>query len=152
MIVKDSRVDRIELASTYRLTAISFRLSAESLEKAFNDRHESMPRNYCATPYYFLILHSTELLLKSALLKHGVTPEELRSSRIRHNLLVLTERLGSYGTQISISSKRLIESLRRQHEKHDLRYTALLNDGELTYTPQPTKVYDMLDELLLSTR
>lgn len=148
----NSSPDPVELAIIYRLTATSFRLSAEMLEKAFADRQEPMPRNYRSAPFYYLISHSTELLLKSALLKRGFSNQELLQADIRHNLHQLLRCLESQGIQISSDSKNIVEGFSPQHEKHELRYEALLDNGKLTYTPEPRDIYIMLDELLLATR
>jgi hypothetical protein len=144
--------DNIELASAYRLTATSFRMSAEVLERQFKEHGEGMPLNYRSTPYYYLISHACELLLKAALLKRGLSTEELRKFTLRHNLKGLVDSLASTGLNLSEHSLKLIEGLSSQHESHDLRYTALLDDGKLTYTPEPTEIYEMLDELLMTTR
>jgi len=141
-----------ELASIYRLTATSFRLSAQLLEKSFGEKDEEMPRNYRSTPFYYLISHASELLLKAALLKRGVTPQQLRNADLRHNLQALLERLESQGVAISPSTKAIVRNLSGQHKEHDLRYTALLDNGKRTYTPKPVEVYRMLDDLLMATR
>jgi len=150
MDISDS--DNIELASIYRLTAASFRLSAALLERSFGEKAEEMPHNYRSTPFYYLISHASELLLKAALLKRGVTPQQLRKADLRHSLQALLEQLESQGVTISSSSKAIVRCLSGQHKDHDLRYTALLDDGKPTYTPEPIDVYNMLDELLMATR
>jgi hypothetical protein len=144
--------DNIELASIYRMTATSFRLSAELLDASFSEKGEGMPRNYRSTPFYYLISHACELLLKAALLKRGVTPQQLRRAELRHNLQALLEQLEAQGVHISPSSRTIVRGLSGQHKEHDLRYTALLDDGKPTYTPEPIDVYRMLDELLMATR
>jgi hypothetical protein len=144
--------DNIELASIYRLTATSFRLSAELLQRSFSEKIEEMPRNYRSTPFYYLISHACELLLKSALLKRGFTSDRLRKRDLRHNLHSLLKSLESQGVNISPSSVAIISGLSAQHKDHELRYTALLDDGKPTYTPEPGDVYTMLDELLIATR
>jgi hypothetical protein len=142
----------VELASIYRLTATSFRLSAELLEKSFEEKFEGMPQNYRSTPFYYLVSHACELLLKSALLKRGFTPDRLRRNDIRHNLQSLLEHLELQGVDISPSSSVIVRGLSRQHKDHELRYTALLDNGKPTYTPEPADIYSTLDELLLATR
>lgn len=151
-MMDDADSNNIELASIYRLTATSFRLSAELLQTSFSEKAEEMPQNYRATPFYYLVSHACELLLKSALLKRGVTPGRLRKSDVRHNLRSLQESLELQGVTISPSSAAIISGLSRQHKDHELRYTALLDDGKPTYTPEPGDVYKMLDELLIATR
>ena len=144
--------DNIELASIYRLTATSFRMSAELLERSFGKKAEGMPHNYRSMPFYYLISHASELLLKAALLKRGVTPQQLRKAALRHDLRALLEELESQEVSISPNSKAIVMGLSRQHKEHDLRYTALLDDGKPTYTPEPSDVYRMLDDLLMATR
>jgi hypothetical protein len=144
--------NNIELASMYRLTATSFRMSAELLERSFGDKAEEMPYNYRAMPFYYLISHASELLLKAALLKRGVTPQQLRRAELRHNLQALLEQLESQGVNIPPISRTIVCGLSGQHKEHDLRYTTLLDDGKLTYTPEPVDVYRMLDDLLMATR
>lgn len=142
----------VELASIYRLTATSFRLSAELLESSFADQGEPMPRNYRSTPYYYLVSHACELLLKAALLKRGVTDDELRRPGVRHDLQGLMSLLRERGVTIMPDRVTVLEGLARQHRDHELRYTALLDNGKLTYTPTPASVYELLDELLMATR
>jgi hypothetical protein len=150
--MEDRESTNVELASIYRLTATSFRLSAELLEKGFGEKAEQMPYNYRSMPFYFLISHACELLLKSALLKRGFAEEQLRQYDLRHNLLSLLECLESKGVKISQSSTAIVRGLSRQHSDHELRYTALLDNGEATYTPEPRDIFGMLDELMLATR
>jgi hypothetical protein len=144
--------DNVELVSVYRLTATSFRMSAELLERSFGEKAEEMPHNYRSMPFYYLTSHASELLLKAALLKRGIAPQQLRKTALRHDLQALLKELESQEVSISPSSKAIVIGLSRQHKEHDLRYTALLDDGKPTYTPEPVDVYNMLDELLMATR
>lgn len=144
--------DNIELASAYRTTATSFQISADILERDFKAKGEDMPLNYRATPFYYLISHACELLLKAALLKRDYSPNRLRRPALRHNLKNLTEALRLKGVELSTSTILLIDGLSSQHELHDLRYTALLDNGRSTYMPSPCELYAMLDELLMATR
>lgn len=142
----------VELASIYRLTATSFRMSAELLERSFADRGESMSGNYRSTPYYYLVSHACELLLKAALLKRGMTDGELRRSDVRHDLQGLMKLLGEQGVVITPNRAAILDGLARQHRDHELRYTALLDNNKSTYTPPPASVYELLDNLMLATR
>jgi hypothetical protein len=144
--------DNIELAAVYRITATSFRISAEILERDFKAKGEDAPLNYRATPFYYLISHACELLLKAALLKRDYSPNRLRQPALRHNLKNLTEALRFKGVELSTPTILLIEGLSSQHESHDLRYTALLDNDRPTYMPSPSELYAMLDELLMATR
>jgi hypothetical protein len=82
-------------------------------------------------------------------LKRGQSAEDLRKYPIRHSLNALLEKLTQLGVPISDKTVNIIGALSRQHEKHDLRYTALLDDGVVTFTPEPSVLFDVLDELLL---
>ena len=72
-------------------------------------------------PFYYLVSHASELLLKAALLKRGVTPQHLRKVALRHDLKVLLEELELQKASISPSSKAIVIGLSRQHKEHDLR-------------------------------
>ena len=144
--------NNIELASVYRLSATSFRNSAEILERQFKEKREGMPFNIRSMPFYYLLSHACELLLKSALLKRDFSPEQLRQYSVRHNLVGLANALSAKDIKLSERNMVVLRGLSRQHQSHDLRYTALLDDGKPTYTPEPKDVYDLLDELLMATR
>jgi hypothetical protein len=141
-----------ELASIYRLTATSFRMSADAVRAHYKSRDEDMPGNYRATPYYFLVSHASELMLKAALLKRGVAEPTLKKGRVRHDLLALLHDLEQHDVTISPNAAVTLSLLSRQHRDHDLRYTALLDDGVSVATPDPEDVETLLDELLMCTR
>jgi len=143
-------MDNIVLASTYRLTATNFRMSAEILLHDFEKRGEALPKNMRAIPFYYLISHAIELLLKCALLKRGQAADDLKKYQIRHSLSALLQKLSELGVPMSDNAINVIGVLSQQHEKHNLRYTALLDDGEVTFTPEPSVFLDVLDELLLA--
>jgi hypothetical protein len=144
--------DSTYMASVYRLEAVNFRMSAETLCLAFKTPREASPGSISALPFYFLISHATELLLKVALLKRGFTEPDLKQSRYRHSLVTLMEELQNKGVSLSPEAVRVVTGLHPQHESHALRYTALVEDGRKTYMPPPSIVFEMLDELLLLTR
>jgi HEPN domain-containing protein len=141
-----------ELASIYRLTATSFRMSAEAVRSHYESHHEDMPGNHRAMPYYFLVSQACELLLKAALLKRGIAEPTLRKARVRHDLLALLQELEQYDVRITPDAALTLGKLSRQHRDHDLRYTALLADGVSIATPAPEDVENLLDELLICTR
>jgi len=145
-------MDNVVLASTYRSTATIFRMSAAVLLRDFQERGEALPRNIRAIPFYYLISHAIELLLKCALLKRGQSADDLKKYPVRHSLDALLQKLGQLGVPLSDGAIRIIGALSRQHEKHNLRYTVLLDDGEFTFTPEPSELFDLLDELLLAGR
>jgi hypothetical protein len=145
-------MDNIVLASSYRSTATIFRISATVLLHDFQARNEILPGNVRAIPFYYLIAHAIELLLKCALLKRGQSAEDLKKYPIRHSLDALLQKLMQLGVPLSDSAVTVIGALSRQHEKHDLKYTVLLDDGEVTFTPEPSLLFEILDELLLAGR
>lgn len=145
--------DNIYLASIYRLTAVSFWESARILSSSIELKNDGTPaKGTVILPFYFLIPHTTELLLKSALLKRGFQERDLRKYDYRHNLDALLKELQAQGVSVSPETVNLINGLHSQHQNHALRYTALVDDGQKTYMPPPYLVFSMLDELLLLTR
>jgi hypothetical protein len=145
-------MDNVVLASTYRSTATIFRMSAVVLVRDFQERGEALPRNIRAIPFYYLISHAIELLLKCALLKRGQSADDLKRYPVRHSLDALLQKLRQLGMPLSDGAIRIIGALSRQHEKHNLRYTVLLDDGEFTFTPELSELFALLDELLLAGR
>jgi hypothetical protein len=142
----------IYLASIYRLTAVNFWESAKTLNSTIEKDTNGIPTKITAIPFYFLISHATELLLKSALLKRGFEENDLKKYDYRHNLRMLLKELQKKSVTISIGTVSIINSLDTQHKTHALRYTALMDDGKKTYWPPPSILFTMLDELLLLTR
>jgi len=143
--------DPIYLASIYRLTAVNFWKSAKILSASLDTKSDGAPATVTAIPFYFLISHAAELLLKSALLKRGFPEGDLKKYDYRHSLDALLEELRKRGMSVTPDTVQLIRGLHSQHEHHALRYTALVDDGQTTYMPPPLML-SMLDELLLLTR
>lgn len=144
--------DSIYMASIYRLEAVTFWQSAKTLCAAFETEIDASPASITSIPFYFLISHATELLLKSALLKRGFAEDDLRRLSHRHSLIALLEELQGKGVLVTPESVILIRGLHPQHQNHALRYTALVDDGKRTYMPPPSWVFEMLTELLSITR
>ncbi len=140
--------DSIYWASVYRLTAVNFRLSAEALLPNLELRDDGSPAKLTAIPFYFLVSHSIELFLKSALLKRGYVPANLKRLDNRHNLKALLELLKKKGLPVSAEATSIIEGLSSQHAEHLLRYHLLINP----FMPPPARLWPVLDELLLVTR
>jgi hypothetical protein len=63
--------DSIYMESIYRLTGMNFWQSAKQLSEKIEVDDRGVPTKLTALPFYFLVSHATELLLKSALLKRG---------------------------------------------------------------------------------
>jgi hypothetical protein len=145
-------MEDIGLASVYRLTATNYRSSAVMLAEAYQRRGEVICRNIRTIPFYYLMSHAIELLLKCALLKRGFGADELRRYPLGHDLRGLLEKLDGLGIQLSDSAAGVIRAIGPQHLRHGLRYTALLDDGQATYTPEPAVLFDVYDELLLGGR
>lgn len=144
--------DPLYLASVYRLEATLFRKSAQILSASFPTPGTESPRSRESVPFYFLVSHAAELLLKSALLKRGATEADLKAPTLRHSLANLLGALEKHGVLITANCTTLVLGLHAQHERHALRYTALMDDGRPTFMPPPVLVFEMLDELLVLTR
>lgn len=144
--------DNIYLASIYRITAVNFWESAKIVSSTLELRSDGTPAKVTAIPFYFLISHAAELLLKSALLKRGFKEGDLKKYDYRHNLDALLKELQTQGVSVTPETVNLIHGLHSQHQNHALRYTALVDDGQKTDIPPPHVVFSMLDELLLLTR
>ena len=108
-------MNNAEFASIYRLTATNFRMSAAVLSRDFEQKGEAVAGNRRAIPFYYLVSHSIELLLKCALLKRGQTPEDLKKYPIGHGLEILLHKLIELGVPVSQNASRLILALSPQH-------------------------------------
>lgn len=117
--------DSTYLASIYQLTAVNFQMSAKILHDEFNYRNESTVRNRRAIPFYYLLSHACELLLKCALIKRGVDEAKLKNPKLRHNLCNLLAELEKNEVAVSSESKEILKFLNEQHSSHSLRYKAL---------------------------
>lgn len=111
MKVSPDTDDPIYWASVYRLTAVNFRLSAEALAPNLELRDDGSPAKFTAIPFYFLVSHSIELFLKSALLKRGYVPADLKRFDNRHNLKALLDLLKKKGLPVSAEAASIIEGL-----------------------------------------
>lgn len=134
------------------MTGVVFVENAKILKREFEDKGESTVGNPMAVPFYYLVSHAAELFLKCALLKRGFSPNDLKSSALRHSLENLLRELLKKGVSISEPSSQLLLRLNHQHEKHALRYTVFVDDGEPTFTPEPEDLFSMLDELMMAGR
>lgn len=148
MDISPETEDPIYWASVYRMTAVNFRLSAEALHPSLELRDDGSPAKLTAIPFYFLVSQAIELFLKSALLKRGYVPADLRRFDNKHNLRALLELLKKKGLPVSAEATSIIEGLSPQHAHHLLRYHFLINP----FMPPPTNLWPVLDELLMLTR
>lgn len=141
--------DNIYLASTYRMMATYFQMSAKTLHEKFNSENKSVMGNLQSIPFYYLLSHACELLLKCALLKRGFGEKDLKKVDVRHNLCNLLTKLEGKGIFISSESKKILVLLNDQHNTHLLRYKVLIEGAK---TPSPELIYKLLDELLMWTK
>lgn len=137
-------------ASTYRTLAVVFWENAKILEKEYSARGEPVPRNNLALPFYYLISHSAELFLKCALLKRGMSPVELKNFSLRHNLSNLLDEVENKEVPISGLAREIVIALSDQHKSHELRYTAFLDNGVPIFTPEPSDIHQVLEELMMA--
>jgi hypothetical protein len=145
--VESDTEDPIYWASIYRSTAVNFRLSAEKLLPSLELKPDGTPAKLIAIPFYFLITHSVELFLKSALLKRGYVPSDLKRFDLRHDLLALLKCIEMKGLPVTSDTRELIAGLAEQHRRHLLRYHLSINP----FLPAPSRLWPMLDELLRLT-
>lgn len=144
---QEIELDLIAKASNYRTTAAIYRINAEILLKHLVAEGESCERNIRAIPFYFLMCHSFELLLKCALLKRDIAPSKLKSIELRHALLNLADMLSKKGKVLTEKTKATIAILDDEHKRHVFRYDALSTGA---YTPPAEKLFECYDELLLA--
>lgn len=147
---KDSR-DNIVVASIYRLTGVNFWESAKIIDSQLDKNLTETPKKIMAIPFYFLVSHSVELFLKSALLKRGHTEQELKKYDYRHDLKKLLETLQKKDVNVTVETVMVINGLHDQHKKHGLRYDALLGIKKVSWFPTDL-VHKALEELLLLTK
>jgi hypothetical protein len=105
---------------------VNFRLSAEVLHPSLELRSDGSPAKATAIPFYFLVSQAIELFLKSALLKRGYVPADLKRFDNRHNLSALLELLKRKGLPVTDETANIIEGLSPQHASHLLRYHFLI--------------------------
>ncbi len=144
--------ESVHLASIFRFMAVMFWEDAKKLDKDIKRDEDGLPVKYTAIPYYYLISHATELLLKSALLKRGFTKAQLRKFQFGHNLENLLNELLKLDLPISDKTKKMVLGLSEQHKDHSLRYEVLIDNGKMTFTPPNDWVNGMLTELMSLTR
>lgn len=144
--------DSLYLASIYRMHGVIFWESAKTLSRHIEVDGVGIPEKLTAIPFYFLVSHTVELLLKSALLKRGFAEHDLKQFSYRHSLNVLLDSLRQKGVSVTPATTAMVCGLHDQHSTHALRYSALVDDGRPTYMPPMELVFAMLEELLMLTR
>src|SRR5436305_11435697 len=108
--------DNTYLASIYRLTAVNFWESAKTVSAILELNSDGTPAKITAIPFYFLISHAAELLLKSALLKRGFNEGALKKYDYRASLNALLEELQKFGVSVTPDTVSLIKVLHSQHK------------------------------------
>ena len=145
--------DDYELSMYYRTTATVYWESAKVLNADFVTRGMPVSGNRLAIPFYHVVSHTAELLLKCAILKRNGSIKSLKKLPVRHSLNLLLKELQKLNIPMSVKSVSLIDALSKQHEKHVLRYDVFHPDNEIpVYTPEPEDLFEMLAELLLAGR
>jgi hypothetical protein len=96
---------------------------AEEFYKAFRDLPENgpsgMPINW---PRYFALCHATELALKSFLLAHGWTDQQIKDIAFRHDITNLMTEAVARGLNISAGAQSDINLLSDAHKGFWHRY------------------------------
>lgn len=149
---KKKEIDDKSVAIAYYMNGVLFQMSAKTLCKEIEVNEKNIPKKYTGVPFYYLCSHAAELFLKAALLKRGFKQADLKKYDYRHNLGALLKELKNKGLVITKNTELAIEALDKQHKKHILRYTVLLDDGEGALFPPLCCCLEMLDELLSLTR
>lgn len=144
--------DFVADAAYYRMTATTYWECAKLLEKGFADQDKKVSGNRMAVPFYLLISHCIELLLKCALMKRGLAPSELKKFELRHNLCELLSELLKFDVPISQSTQQLVTVMSDQHKRHAFRYSVFFEGSEAVYVPEPEQIYQVLEELLMAGR
>lgn len=142
----------VPLAVAYYLNGVNFKISARTLADDIEVRDDGRPSKITAIPLYFLASHAAELFLKAALLKRGFPEATLKKFDYRHNLSGLLAEIQEKGLPVTDDTADVVQGLSKAHEKHQLRYTVLVDDGSKTYWPPLAMVFSALDELLLLCR
>jgi hypothetical protein len=145
--------DSYEMSNYYRLTATVFWESAKVLNADFVAKGKPLSGNIFSVPFYLLVSHAAELLLKCALLKRNGSVKSLKKLPVRHSLSLLLKELQKSNIPITEKTVSLIDALTQQHENHILRYDVFHPDNEVpVYTPEPEDLFEMLTELLMAGR
>lgn len=144
--------DFVADAAYYRMTAITYWECAKLLERGFADKGQKISGNRMAVPYYLLVSHCMELLLKCALMKRGLEPAKLKRFELRHDLNELLSELLGLGVPVTESTQHLVFVMSEQHKKHIFRYSVFFEGEDAVYVPEPDQIYAVLEELLMTGR
>jgi hypothetical protein len=144
--------DFVADAAYYRMTAITYWECAKLLEKGFADQGQKVSGNRLAVPFYLLVSHCIELLLKCALMKRGLAPSKLKGFELRHDFCELLSELLKFGVPISEPTQQLVTVMSDQHKRHAFRYSVFFEGSEAVYVPEPKQIYQALEELLMVGR
>ena len=114
--------DSYEMSNYYRLTATVFWESAKVLNADFVAKGKPLSGNIFSVPFYHLVSHAAELLLKRAILKRNGSVKSLKKHPVHHSLNLLLKELQELSIPVSDKSASLIGVFSEQHETHVLRY------------------------------
>jgi len=139
-------------AAYYRMTAVVYWENAKMLQEAFERKGQKVRGNRMAVPYYLLISHAMELLLKCALLKRQTSPKDLKKFELRHNLKSLLDAVEALHIPITARTREIVHVMSSQHSNHVFRYTVFFEEGGPVFVPEPVDLNGVLEELLMAGR
>lgn len=137
------------LAMSCMMGGINFWEGAKIIDKQLEKNNDGTPKKLTAIPYYFLVSHSVELFLKSALVKRGFDERELK--KYGHNLKKLLEALQKKDVNVTKTTINVIHSLHIQHLKQEIRYHRMFGDSKISWIPTDL-IHKALEELHLLIR
>lgn len=126
------------LTSLQFSNAENFIFSAEILSKYYKDRDmkicDSISRSI---PFYHLIAHATELLLKEYLIFRGCDQQDLLRYECRHNLCVLLEMCKEKGISFTPTFEKYVFQMSDSHKNHTYRYQEPANQDGSVFLSAP---------------
>jgi hypothetical protein len=112
--------DSYEMSNYYRLTATVFWESAKVLNADFVAKGKPLSGNIFSVPFYHLVSHAAELLLKCAILKRNGSVKSLKKLPVRHSLSLLLKELQKSNipiTEKTVSDRCLNSTARKTHSE-----------------------------------
>lgn len=92
---------------------------------------------------YFLLAHSLELFLKSYLAARGISKQELRSHRLRHDLAKIHDRCAALNIPMVRDLRPFCRSVQEMNKDNDFRYPSGFN----LHVPSPRMCREVMEEL-----
>jgi hypothetical protein len=111
------------------LSGESYFYAAEHLEREIREGHRKLRFEH--QPVYYLYRHGLELAMKAYLRSQGLTDEQLKSKRLRHNLLMLYEESLARKLPLPLDSdfrkfaRTVIGLLHAADDAHQFRYVVI---------------------------